>query len=114
MPGDRQRSAVVSRAESYAVDDVLPVPGFERVPAGTRLLVTGPSMTGKRDLAYRLAGRGLPEQSAVVVTTDTPARQVRSAFDGSSENSGIALKMSRSWTSIFSRRSKISSSLRYL
>lgn len=82
MPSDPSSRAVVARTDSYHVGDVLPVPGFESVPGGTRLLVSGPPMTGKRDLAFRLASVGLPDQSVVVVTTDRPARQVMSSFGG--------------------------------
>jgi hypothetical protein len=52
------------------------------VSPGTNLLVTGPPMTGKRDLAYDVLRTGCRDgEGGIVVTTKDSARKVRQAFE---------------------------------
>ncbi|MFB6107680.1 MAG: RAD55 family ATPase [Haloplanus sp.] len=62
----------------YDVSGVLPVDGFDRVPPGTNLLVSGPAMSGKRRLVFELLAIG--DDPVVVVTTDDPANRIRARF----------------------------------
>ncbi|MFB6138252.1 MAG: RAD55 family ATPase [Halobacteriaceae archaeon] len=62
----------------YEVGDPL---GDLSVPPGTNLLVSGPPMTGKRALAFRVLANGVErEEGAIVVSTKDNATRVRSAF----------------------------------
>jgi len=59
------------RTEDYDVSGVLPENALEELPAGTNVVVTGPSMSGKRRLATRFLAAGLDNGDGVLaVTTD--------------------------------------------
>ncbi|WP_435096932.1 RAD55 family ATPase [Halarchaeum sp. P4] len=63
-------------AEPYDVGDVLPV---DSVPAGTNLMVGGPPLTGKVDLALSLVEDGcLCDEGALVVSTRDSADRLLS------------------------------------
>jgi KaiC/GvpD/RAD55 family RecA-like ATPase len=52
------------------------------VPAGTNLLLSGPPMTGKRDLAFDVLAHGSRDgDGAIVVSTKDSADRVRATFD---------------------------------
>jgi len=52
------------------------------VPTGTNLLLVGPPMLGKRDLAFDVLAEGRRQgEGAIVVTTKDGAGKVRAAFD---------------------------------
>jgi len=57
--------------------------GFDgrSVAPGTNLLIEGPPMTGKRDLAFRILGRGATDgEGAIVVTTKDSADRIDEEF----------------------------------
>lgn len=56
-------------SDGYATGDALPFPELDRVPAGTSLLVSGPAMTGKADLALRLMAEGARDDEPVVIVS---------------------------------------------
>lgn len=58
----------------YSVGSSLPVDGLE---PGSTLLVTGPPMTGKRELVMSLLAAGLDEDGVAVVSTDASAADIR-------------------------------------
>jgi len=57
----------------YSVGSLLPVDGLE---PGSTLLVTGPPMTGKRELVVSLLAAGLDEDGVAVVSTDASAADI--------------------------------------
>lgn len=59
-------------SDSYDVSGVLPNDVLEEVPAGTNLLIVGPSMTGKRALALGLLAAGYQTGDGILcITTDS-------------------------------------------
>ncbi|PSP85850.1 hypothetical protein BRC96_01325 [Halobacteriales archaeon QS_6_64_34] len=52
---------------------------LKRVDAGTNLLLTGPALEGAREL---LLGLLLGEDGVLIITADTSARKILSAFEG--------------------------------
>lgn len=78
MSEERHRAVEVASRE-YDVEEVLLQ--LATVPAGTNLLVSGPAMVGKTELAAELTSVGVERgEHAVVVTADEGARQIRSQF----------------------------------
>jgi KaiC/GvpD/RAD55 family RecA-like ATPase len=62
---------------TYNVDGVLPAELVEGFDDGTNLLLSGPAMSGKRDLLLELLARGDRDgEGAVVVTSRDPAEEV--------------------------------------
>lgn len=51
-----------------------------RVPAGTNILIAGPALTGKRQIAFEIVG-GSASRTASLVTTKASAARVRSWFE---------------------------------
>jgi KaiC/GvpD/RAD55 family RecA-like ATPase len=70
-----------ARADRYPVTGVLPA-DVDDVDPGMNLLITGPAMSGKRQLAFELLA---PDPAAadpiVVMTTDDPAPRIRTQFE---------------------------------
>jgi len=61
----------------YKIDGVLPPGLLTEVDTGTNLLVSGPAMSGKRQLLLELLARGSSEgEGSVVVTSRHPAEDV--------------------------------------
>ena len=61
----------------YDLDAVLPSSVVSEVAAGTNLLVSGPSMAGKRRLILRMLAQGASmDEGGAVVTTNDPASAV--------------------------------------
>ncbi|WP_020221504.1 RAD55 family ATPase [Halarchaeum acidiphilum] len=61
----------------YKIDGALPPELLTEVEAGTNLLVSGPAMSGKRQLLLKLLARGASEgEGSVVVTSRNPAGDV--------------------------------------
>lgn len=59
-------------SDSYDVSGVLPDDVLEELPAGTNLLLLGPSMTGKRALALELLAAGYRTGDGILcITTDS-------------------------------------------
>lgn len=52
----------------------------DAIPAGTSVLVAGPAMTGKRRLAFEIAGASR-SQNACLVTTKAQAERIRAWFE---------------------------------
>jgi KaiC/GvpD/RAD55 family RecA-like ATPase len=70
-----------ARADRYPLDDELPV-DIETLDPGMNVLVSGPPMSGKRQLVFDLlAPEGVPPDPIVVMTTDDPASRIRSQFE---------------------------------
>lgn len=62
---------------NYGLNGVLPADLLGDVEPGTNLLVSGPAMSGKRELVLRLLARGAPDdEGAIVVTSRDPATEV--------------------------------------
>ncbi|GAA0300364.1 DUF7504 family protein [Halarchaeum salinum] len=61
----------------YKIDDALPPELLTEVEPGTNLLVSGPAMSGKRQLLLKLLARGASEgEGSVIVTSRNPADDV--------------------------------------
>jgi len=70
-----------ARADRYALSDALPV-DVDGVDPGLNVLVSGPPMSGKRQLVFDLlAPEAVPADPIVVMTTDDPAPRIRTQFD---------------------------------
>lgn len=74
-----QRTAVRVSEDAYDVAGVLPDPAVESVAAGTSLLISGPSMTGKRALSLRLLAES--HGVDVAVSSNRSARRLLDEFD---------------------------------
>lgn len=62
---------------NYGLSGVLPAELLDEVEPGTNLLVSGPAMSGKRELVLRLLVRGAgDDEGAIVVTARDPAEEV--------------------------------------
>lgn len=62
---------------NYGLNGVLPTGLLDEVEPGTNLLVSGPAMSGKRELVLRILARGASdEEGAIVVTARDPAEEV--------------------------------------
>ena len=67
---------------TYDTDGVLPAELVSGFDSGTNLLLSGPAMSGKRDLLLRLLARGAPDgQGSVVVSSRDPAEEVVTEFE---------------------------------
>ena len=67
---------------AYDIDDVLPAGTIAELPAGTNVLITGPPMVGKRELAFRLLAVGHEEGEGVLcVTTSASASSMLDEFE---------------------------------
>lgn len=71
----------------YKLDGVFPPELLSDVEPGTNLLVSGPAMSGKRQLLLRLLARGAEDdEGAIVVTSRNPAddiaQEYNAALDG--------------------------------
>ncbi|MBP1955498.1 KaiC/GvpD/RAD55 family RecA-like ATPase [Halarchaeum rubridurum] len=65
----------------YKIDGALPPELLTEVEPGTNLLVSGPAMSGKRQLLLKLLARGESEgEGSVVVTSRNPAADVVDAY----------------------------------
>jgi KaiC/GvpD/RAD55 family RecA-like ATPase len=70
-----------ARADRYPLADTLPV-DVDGLDPGTNVLVSGPPMSGKRQLVFDLlAPETVPADPLVVMTTDDPASRIRTEFD---------------------------------
>ena len=66
----------------YDIDATLPDETVEALPAGTNVLITGPAMVGKRDLAFQLLAAGHEEGEGVLcVTTSASASSMLDEFE---------------------------------
>lgn len=82
MNGEMQRRAQTVSRETYEIGDAIPVDGLDAVPAGTNLLIEGPPMTGKRQIAVAILARGIERgENAVVITPDDSGERLRSRHD---------------------------------
>lgn len=62
---------------TYNLNEVLPPELLDDVEPGTNLLVSGPAMSGKRELLLRILARGArDDEGAVVVTARDPGEEV--------------------------------------
>jgi KaiC/GvpD/RAD55 family RecA-like ATPase len=70
-----------ARTDRYPLSDTLPV-DVDGLDPGVNVLVSGPPMSGKRELVFDLlAPEGIPADPIVVMTTDDPASRIRMQFD---------------------------------
>jgi KaiC/GvpD/RAD55 family RecA-like ATPase len=79
VTGDRFRSRR-TETDTYDLGDAVPIDGFETVPAGTNVLVTGPPMVGKQDVVLELLSAGRRAEHAIAVTPDTDGDRLRRRF----------------------------------
>lgn len=75
------RTAVETGVDAYHVGEAVPVSGFDAVPAGTNVLVSGGPMLGKRRIALEMLAAGAPPEHAIAVSPDTDARRLHRAYD---------------------------------
>ena len=69
--------SVPRESMSYELDDVLPPDVLSAVDPGTNVLVTGPPMSGKRQLMLRILAQGArADDGSVVVTSKDPASDI--------------------------------------
>ena len=67
---------------TYGVDGALPAELVSRFDGGTNLLLSGPAMSGKRDLLLKLLARGATdEQGSIVVSSRDPATEVLTEYE---------------------------------
>ncbi|MFB6125016.1 MAG: RAD55 family ATPase [Halanaeroarchaeum sp.] len=65
----------------YDLDAILPSDLISEVDPGTNLLISGPAMSGKRQLMLRLLAHGATTgEGSVVVTANDPARDIIDAY----------------------------------
>ncbi|MFB6094511.1 MAG: RAD55 family ATPase [Halanaeroarchaeum sp.] len=70
-----------SEQMTYDLDDLLPPALVSEIDPGTNLLVSGPSLSGKRDIVMRSLSHGATRgEGAVIVTTNDPADDVLSDY----------------------------------
>jgi hypothetical protein len=70
-----------ARADRYPLADAVPV-DLDDLGPGMNVLVSGPPMSGKRQLVFDLlAPEGVASDPIVVMTTDDPASRIRTAFE---------------------------------
>ncbi len=68
---------------SYELDDALPPDVLAAVEPGTNILVTGPAMSGKRQLMLEILAQGAQVgDGSVVVTSNDPASDIMEDFQG--------------------------------
>lgn len=88
----RQRTsdtAVQATIDAYSLGDALPA-GPEQIAPGTNLLLTGPGMVGKRDLALDLVAADSQDRyNAVLVPTDRSATQLLEAYDARTKEGNV-------------------------
>lgn len=78
----QQESAVAAREDSYALPAPLADVRIDELPAGSNLLVAGPTRTKKRSLALELLARGeRKHQPAIFVSTNKPANRLVEEFE---------------------------------
>lgn len=66
---------------NYELNGVLPPELLDDVEPGTNLLVSGPAMSGKRELVLRILARGAQDdEGSIVVTARDPAEEVISDY----------------------------------
>lgn len=74
---------------NYGLSGVLPAELLDDVEPGTNLLVSGPAMSGKRELVLRLLARGAgDDEGAIVVTARDPAPEVIQEYQRFVEGDG--------------------------
>jgi len=67
---------------AYKLDGVFPPELLSEVEPGTNLLVSGPAMSGKRQLLLRLLARGAQDdEGAIVVTSRNPADDLAEEYN---------------------------------
>lgn len=69
-----------TESKSYYIGDAVPVSGFDTVPPGTNILVSGPPMLGKQRLALELLAIRSQTEHAITVTPDTNGTRLRRAY----------------------------------
>ena len=73
---------ITSTPRFYDVSGVLPITEFDRLPAGTNVLIKGSSLLGADRIALELLSRGDTDGEAkLLVTTDSVAPRIRSRYD---------------------------------
>ena len=68
-------------ADAYRIGETIPVAGFETVPAGTNVLVSGPPMVGKERLALELLATDARDEHAIAITPDTGGDRLRRRYE---------------------------------
>lgn len=77
-PTDR---VVRAEQETYGLPQVLADARIKELPAGTNLLIAGPTRTRKRELAMDMLSAGAEmEQPAILISTDSSADRVLAEF----------------------------------
>jgi KaiC/GvpD/RAD55 family RecA-like ATPase len=70
-----------TQTDRYALADTLPIDLTDLDP-GMNVLVSGPPMSGKRQLVFDLlAPEGVPADPIVVMTTDDPTSRIQTGFE---------------------------------
>lgn len=63
----------------FAAPDILPI---DEIPAGTSLLIAGPSLTRKRELLLRLLADGPADDGVAIITTKKSAGKLLAQYRG--------------------------------
>lgn len=66
--------------DRYGLGDAVATPGFDAVPAGTNLLVSGSPMLGKEEIVLDLLAAGSWQAHAIAVTPSTAGESLRERF----------------------------------
>jgi KaiC/GvpD/RAD55 family RecA-like ATPase len=70
-----------ARSDQYPLADTLPI-DIDGLDPGQNVLVSGPPMSGKRQLVFDLlAPEDVPTDPLVVITTDDPTSRIQTEFD---------------------------------
>lgn len=67
--------------ETYDLSGVLPGGTLQQVSAGTNFVILGPSLTGKRELAYQLIATGYDSEEGILCVTTDSAESVHSRLN---------------------------------
>jgi KaiC/GvpD/RAD55 family RecA-like ATPase len=66
---------------SYELGDAVPDPLVDTVDSGTNVLVSGPAMSGKRQLMLEILGHGASQsEGSVIVTANDSGPQVYNQY----------------------------------
>lgn len=78
----------------YDLDAILPPDLIDEVSPGTNILISGPSMSGKRELMLRLVAHGATlDEGSVVVTTNDPVGDILDEYRSIHEPGDEYLRM---------------------
>lgn len=69
-----------TQTDTYDLGEAVPIEGFSSVAAGTNVLLSGPPMLGKQELALELLATGGPDEHPIAISPDTDGDRLRERF----------------------------------